>query len=298
MAPNGGSREGDGSTLVPHGDFQRTEYYNDFGRPFGLTRTLIGVIDFVEGRLTTGVTVNRDDSQPDFDEESERLLGALVPHLKRALFLHQQLAGADAERAVLAEVLDRLSAAVILLNVNGDALLMNRAAEALMARRDGITVEGRRLRGASSRATAALSRAVAQAIAVAGGQTMAAGTARVALPKPSGGQALEVAITPLAPDGTSADKGPAAVLFIVDPDDKPVVPADWLRARYKLAPAEARVASALAQGETVEDIAGRLRTTAGTTRWYVKQILAKTGTNRQADLVRLLVSIVAGMGVQ
>jgi DNA-binding NarL/FixJ family response regulator len=285
-----------GSALVTHDDLRRSEYYNDFGRSFGLTRTLIGVIDLVEERLTTSVTVNRGDAQPDFDEESERLLGALVPHLRRALFLHQQLAGVDAERAVLAEVLDRLHAAVILVDAGGDVLLMNRAAEALMARRDGITVDGRRLRGASADATAALTRAVTQAIAVARGGTLAAGAVRVALSKPSGGQALEVAITSVVQTDTAAGRGAAAALFITDPDEMPVVPTDWLTKRFHLTPAEARIASALARGEEVSDIADRLRVTAGTARWYVKQILAKTGTNRQADLVRLLVGIVAGLG--
>jgi DNA-binding NarL/FixJ family response regulator len=285
-----------GNTLVPHDDFQRTEFYNDFGRGFGLTRTIVGVVDFVEGRLTAGLTVNRSDAQPDFDEESERLLDTLVPHLRRALFLHQQLAGVDAERAALAEVLDRLRTAVVLVDAGGDVRLMNRAAEALIARRDGITVDGRRLRGASSDATAVLSHAVTQAIAVARGGTLAAGAARVALPKPSGGQALEVAVTSVARTDTAADRGAAAALFITDPDEMPVVPTDWLTKRFHLTPAEARIASALARGEEVADIADRLRVTAGTARWYVKQILAKTGTNRQADLVRLLVGIVAGLG--
>jgi DNA-binding CsgD family transcriptional regulator len=285
-----------GSTLVSHDDFQRTEYYGDFGRRFGLTRTLIGVIDLVEERLTTSVTVNRSDSQPDFDEDSERLLGALVPHLRRALFLHQQLAGVDAERAVLADVLDRLRAAVMLVNTGGDVLLMNHAARALVARRDGITMDGRRLRAVSSQATAALARAVAQAVAIAQGGTTETDSGHIALPKPSGGQALEVRITPVARAGAAAEAGAAAALFITDPDEMPLVPTDWLTKRFRLTPAEARIASALARGEAVADIADRLRVTTGTARWYVKQILAKTGTNRQADLVRLLVGIVAGLG--
>jgi DNA-binding NarL/FixJ family response regulator len=287
-----------GSALVPHDEFKRTEFYNDFGRRFGFTRTLIGVIDVIDNRLTTGVTINRSDAQPDFDDESERLLGALMPHLRRALALHEQLAATHAARGALADVLDRLRAGVVLLNVAGDVLTMNRAATQLAERRDGFIVERRRVRAATADATAALTQAIVSAVAVAQGKTVATGNTRVGLPKPSGGQALDAAVTPVAGADVNLPHGAAAVLFVTDPDAVPTVPADWLRGRYKLTPAEARVASALAQGESVNDIADRLRLTAGTTRWYVKQILSKTGTSRQADLVRLLVGIVAGMGLQ
>jgi DNA-binding CsgD family transcriptional regulator len=81
---------------------------------------------------------------------------------------------------------------------------------------------------------------------------------------------------------------PAAVCSIGDPERGPVLHEEKLRKCYDLTHVEARIAPELAHGETITEIARRLGVKANTVRWHVKQILAKTGTRRQAELVRLL----------
>jgi len=53
------------------------------------------------------------------------------------------------------------------------------------------------------------------------------------------------------------------------------------------------VANGLAQGLSVRHLSEACRLSTQTTRWYVKQVLAKTGTSRQAEVVRLLLSLTA-----
>ena len=55
--------------------------------------------------------------------------------------------------------------------------------------------------------------------------------------------------------------------------------------------AESRVATALAEGSNVRDIAAATRRKESTVRWFVKQIYEKQGISRQADLVRLGMSL-------
>ena len=62
-----------------------------------------------------------------------------------------------------------------------------------------------------------------------------------------------------------------------------------LRSLFALTPAEARVACHLV-GETVDEIAEALHVGVATVRSHVQHLLAKTGTRRQSELVRLLVS--------
>ena len=52
-----------------------------------------------------------------------------------------------------------------------------------------------------------------------------------------------------------------------------------------LTPAESQVAVALAEGHTVHDIAVMTHRQESSVRWLLKQIYAKTGLRRQADLV-------------
>ena len=61
-----------------------------------------------------------------------------------------------------------------------------------------------------------------------------------------------------------------------------------LRRHYGLTPAEARVASGLAAGATLKEIAGLQEMSYETVRLHLKRVFVKTGTNRQADLVQLL----------
>ena len=59
---------------------------------------------------------------------------------------------------------------------------------------------------------------------------------------------------------------------------------------YGLTPSEARVACAVASGESLESYASAHGISVSTVRWTMKQLLAKTGARRQADLVRILLS--------
>lgn len=69
-----------------------------------------------------------------------------------------------------------------------------------------------------------------------------------------------------------------------------------LRELFGLTAAEARFAVALAEGAAVEEIASRLGISMNTARTHLKAILAKTGTNRQAQLVAVLLRSVATLG--
>jgi DNA-binding CsgD family transcriptional regulator len=96
-----------------------------------------------------------------------------------------------------------------------------------------------------------------------------------------------------AGDGFGA-KFPAAILFIRDPEA--LSPAGLaIRLLFGLTPAEATVASALADGKSVEEIAMSVGVTLNTVRTHVKTILVKTNTNRQSQLVGLLLRSVAVM---
>ena len=68
-----------------------------------------------------------------------------------------------------------------------------------------------------------------------------------------------------------------------------------LRALYGLTGAEARVASLLARGYRLDEIAEMLGVAYETTRKHLKQIFGKTSTARQADLVRVVMTGPGGL---
>jgi DNA-binding CsgD family transcriptional regulator len=83
-----------------------------------------------------------------------------------------------------------------------------------------------------------------------------------------------------------------AIVFVRDPNRSMSATAT-LRAVFQLTPTEARIAQALANGKTITEIASAHRATLQTVRKQLKIIFAKTGTNRQAQCVAVILRSVA-----
>lgn len=64
--------------------------------------------------------------------------------------------------------------------------------------------------------------------------------------------------------------------------------AEVIQALLDLTPAEARIARGIANGSTVEQLAGESRISPATVLVQLRSIFDKTGVSRQVDLVRLL----------
>jgi len=67
-------------------------------------------------------------------------------------------------------------------------------------------------------------------------------------------------------------------------------PEATIRQLFGLSPAESRVAQRLMMGESPEQAAAFLEVTIATARWHLASLYRKTGTSRQAQLVRMLMS--------
>lgn len=81
-----------------------------------------------------------------------------------------------------------------------------------------------------------------------------------------------------------------ALLFVADPDFCPVQSVRSLCVLYHLTPAQTELALYLVRGFNSADIAAAMGLKEETIRAYLKHIYAKTETNRQSELVQLLLS--------
>ena len=70
---------------------------------------------------------------------------------------------------------------------------------------------------------------------------------------------------------------------------------EMLAVLYGLTPAEAHLAAGLVSYRTLEQIAAERRLSRETLRTQLKQLFAKTGTNRQSELVGFLASGIAAL---
>lgn len=81
----------------------------------------------------------------------------------------------------------------------------------------------------------------------------------------------------------------ATSLLVVTPINRGAVPtADVLQGLFDLTPAEARIARAIGQAQSIEDLALTTSVSRETVRSQFKSVLQKTGVSRQQDLIALL----------
>jgi DNA-binding CsgD family transcriptional regulator len=83
----------------------------------------------------------------------------------------------------------------------------------------------------------------------------------------------------------------AAAIFVAPATLPPAAPSEALAAFFDLTKAEARVFERIAAGETQSGIARMLGVELSTVKTHLLRIFAKTGTRRQADLVKLGASL-------
>jgi len=90
--------------------------------------------------------------------------------------------------------------------------------------------------------------------------------------------------------GAGADVA-RAIVFVTDTAQPAIVDTPMLKRLYSVTDAEARVAKALCSGGTLAEVAERLGVSEATVRTQLQSVFRKTGTARQPELVRLLLSL-------
>lgn len=237
----------------------------------------LGTLQLLEGDLYLGIALHRavEDTRH-FDAAATQRLAGLAPHLRQACELGTQLRSQERHAAGLQAHLDGLRCGLLLCDGEARVRWMNRSARVLMAGDRGLHLRGQSLRAYNQAASTALH----EEIALASGRTRFLSIGQ-------GDAALHLALRAQGGDG---DLVLVAVTRAGDAADVPVTA--WNRLLGVTA-AEAALVATLVAGGTIEQHAQGRSVSAGTVRCQLKQVLAKTGTHRQAELVRLALSSAA-----
>ncbi len=218
-------------------------------------------------------------------------LEAFLPQLNLALsFQAAQRQSSLLQHAALA-ALDRMPIGVALTDAEAKVLATNAAARSMIEARDGLALTNGQLSATINGAGSKLRKLIG---AVAAGTHR--GFANLSLPRRGARHPLSVTIAQVGrtglPGSTAANGGhsTSTVVYVTDPD-RPIEPdQDSLRTTYGLTAAEARLASRIATGESLADVAAALDISYNTARTHLRRIFGKTQTERQGELVSLLLS--------
>ena len=287
-----------GAVRVSHqmcsdGEFRRSEFYNDYLKPLGSTRA-IGATIWHRGAQSYNLTIMRAESAPPFGDREIRTFRRVMPHLQRAIQIRRRLAEMEVRAQAKADALDRLPAGLILVDVQCRVVFSNRAARDIAGAADGVRVKDGKLIAELAAETKKLHALIANAAASrAHGSPAGGGVMTIA--RRSQAAPLSVLVTSLA-IGTDflVSDPPVAAVFVFDHGADGESVESVLTRLHALTAAEARVVARLLQGDTIESAADRLCISAHTARTHLKRALAKTGTNRQTELLRRVLTGPAG----
>ena len=211
-----------------------------------------------------------------------------MPHLARALRFWAQLQSVGAIGASLAAALDLLTCSVIIVDAEGMLLYANRAAEHLLSRSGPLFG----LRGRIGCRPHELNKALLKAIhdATSSPAMLEPGICRGIVLPTEEGTTLAIHVVPIASANNWGDVGissAAAALFIANDNSTASPPLDSFAARHGLTRMETRVLAEILAGEGLRRVSERLEIGATTARSHLQKVFLKTGTSKQAQLIRL-----------
>ena len=148
--------------ILSHAEMRETRFYREWLAPQGY-------IDFVGCNLDKSATtvaplaVVRHTRDGIVDEETRRRMALIAPHVRRAIRIGKVVDLAKVEAAAFADVLDRLAAAVFLVDSDGRKVHANASGRALLTEGAVIQETGGRIVATEPRANLALREVVARA---------------------------------------------------------------------------------------------------------------------------------------
>lgn len=224
-------------------------------------------------------------------EEEKKIGNFFLDHFAKTVELSRTFTILKSRFNAVLTALDRFHIGVFILSPNGSVVLKNKEADRLVDAGDGITLsrEGQLL-STDDGPREMLKDAITKAVYTAQAQQDYAET-QITLPRRSGEDPYLVEVAPIRDHGEIDSQFTGCLVYVIDPTRSEVVSTEGMQTLYGLTRSESEVCRLVAQGLETDDIADARGLTRETVRYYIKQILNKTGTNNRSQLVRLALNI-------
>lgn len=273
-----------GEELIANDALINSSFYREWLAPQNLFYSICAAVHQRDDRIFY-IKALRRRVQGSFNDCDRDFLLALIPHLQRALEGSYQLW----RLAVALDILGFVPFGVLTVDKRGRPLFANRLAEELLRGEEGLSIRNGKLCAQRAHISEQLEKLIAQAAATTAGKAAHRGGA-VMIPRSQQGPALWAVVSPLGRHlrKVIAQENEVAHVFVTVPEQVNRLTGVMLRTYYGLTPAEQRVALMVLQGYRLDETAEKLQISRNTVHTHMKQIYAKTETDRQADLVRVL----------
>lgn len=270
-------------------------FYKQFDEPYN-TFHIMGADIVTRDGAECRLRICRPRGANPFSHADKRFCRKLLPHFQRAVFVQSRLSRSESERTLYATAVERLRICTFILDESGTVLDSNQAAKALLLEHDGLTLSNKKLTASNANDNQALQNLLRQSLEIAGDPRPRIAEA-IGLKRPSGKSSLGVVVHHVPADETADRKHqPSLVVYIRDPEHKAMPAQQALCQLFRLTPAEATLALQLANGSSIDEAGEIMNIRRNTVKAHLRSIFAKTGAERQSQLVSLILGSVALLG--
>jgi len=290
-----------GEELVPREQLLQSKIYKEYlCRDKNMAQLLSSVIFGVdsENSLPTVCSFFRGFHHPTFGEADREHVRLILPHLSRSLGVMQRLRTAELTVATTLAAFDRLPTGILLTDSAGEVTFINQAAKGILDSNDGLKLK-KRSRTPGLGQLIAVNTLAQRVLLAALHSTLTRdpyGTEHfsdsVIIPRSSGKAAYALQFSALGRQnefGTGSTF--SAIIFVTDSAQQVEVDSVLLENAYNLTPAEARVAIALLECSSVQEVADYFNISPNTVRTHLKQIYAKLGVDTRVRFVKLMLGL-------
>lgn len=273
--------------LIPFEELTQTEIYRQWAQPQGFVDFISAVLD----RTTISAAifgVFRHEQNGIVDDRARRQMRLIAPHIRRAVLIGRMFEFKAAEVATFVDTLNGLSAGMYLVDAEGRLIHANAAGSAILAASDILSSVGGRLVACETR----VQRTLRDVFAAAGQGDAALGVRGIAVPLiGKNGERYVAHALPLT-SGARRRAGivhvAAAALFVRRAALVASSTSQVIGETFKLTPTELRVLLAIVEVGGVSKVAEALGVADSTVKTHLGRVFEKTGTTRQAELVKLV----------
>jgi DNA-binding CsgD family transcriptional regulator/PAS domain-containing protein len=273
--------------LMPYDEFLATRFYREWVRPQRLVDNATAALD----KSSTGValySIFRHERDGVVDNETRHRMRLIVPHMRRAVLIGRVIDLKTAEAETFANILDGISAGMFLVDARGRIIHANASGHVLLGEGSLLRAVGGKLTANDANAEAALH----EIFIAAGSGDAAVGTKGIAVPLITrNGERYVAHMLPLT-SGARRRAGTSyaavAALFVHKAALETPSPPEVIAKTYRLTPSELRVLLGVVEVGGVAETAETLGIGEGTVKTHLHRLFTKTGTSRQAELVKLV----------
>jgi len=287
-APGGAVLTFTSGSMIPYDELRRSKIWREWAAPQGYADGLQVNLD-KHGMALAAFAASRHEEVGPYNGETLELIELLWPHFRRSVLIGKLIDLHKIEAAALADTLDGLSAALILIDANGRVTHTNSAARVLF---DDTTVA--RNTGGKLTLLDARANAIVHDIAANAENAGGADNRGTAIPLASrDGKRYVAHVLPLTSGARRRAKiaySAVAAIFLRKAELDAPHPIEAIANAFDLTPAELRVLMMIVQVGGVPEVAPILGITEPTVKTHLQHIYQKTETTRQADLVKLVAS--------